>query len=195
MARKKRASDEVYNARRRAKRLIARLEREQARDGIGVQSKARASYINSLKSQVAKSYATSRSKSALKASREAADTLNRMTRIPRADRTARERAEAIFKQQLAQARRGGESSITPAQVSVFYAATRRIWQGYDVRDRNERIKRALGVESLSEAFERVISENDEAIARYDDFSDTETPDGERIGSPVWDAYINFPRLA
>ena len=195
MPRKKRASDEVYNARRRAKRLIARLEREQAADSTGVQARARQSYIQSLKEQVSKSYVASRKKSDVKASRENSVTLNRMTKIPRADRTARERAEAIFRQQLAQARNGGVSSITSAEASVFYAATRRIWSGADARDRNELIKRALGASSLAEAFQRVIAENAEAIARFNDFTDKATPDGERLGSPIWDAYINFPSLA
>lgn len=195
MPRKKRASDEVYNARRRAKRLIARLEREQAANSTGVQARARQSYIQTLKDQVSKSYAASRKKSDVKASRENSVTLNRMTKIPRADRTARERSEAIFRQQLAQARVGGVSSITNAEVSVFYAATRRIWSGADVRDRNELIKKALGASSLAEAFQQVVAENAEAIARFNDFTDKKTPDGERIGSPLWDAYINFPSLA
>lgn len=195
MPRKKRASDEVYNARRRAKRLIARLEREQAADSTGVQARARQSYIQSLKEQVSKSYAASRKKTDVKASRESSVTLNRMTKIPRADRTARERSEAIFRQQLAQARNGGVSSITNAEASVFYAATRRIWSGSDVRDRNELIKKALGVSSLAEAFRIITEDNARAIAEFDRFSDTKTPDGERIGSPTWDSYINFPSLA
>ena len=195
MPRKKRASDEVYNARRRAKRLIARLEREQAADSTGVQARARQSYIQSLKDQVSKSYAASRKKSDVKASRENSMTLNRMTNIPRADRTARERSEAIFRQQLAQARTGGISSITNAEASVFYAATRRIWSGADVRERNELIKRALGVSSLAEAFRIVTEDNTRAIAEFDDFSDKKTPDGERVGSPTWDSYIKFPSLA
>ena len=191
MPRAKRASDEVYNARRRARRLIARLEKSQA--ATVTENRARESYIQSLKEAVSSSYAKNRSRQALADSKRYAEKLDRMTAIPRANRTASARSEAIFRQQLAAARAGSASSVTEAEVSVFYAATRRIWKGHDVRERNELIKRALGVSSLIEAFDKVMSEpkNREAVDKYNDFSDSETPDGERQGSPKWDAYIKL----
>lgn len=189
MARAKRASDEVYNARRRAKRLIARLEKQASKNAA--EDRARKSYVQSLKSAVASSYAKNRSREAIADSKKYAEKLDRMTAIPRANRTAKARSEAIFRQQLATARAGAASSVTEAQASVFYAATRRIWRGHDPRERNELIKKALGASSLSEAFEKVISENQAAVSAYDSFSDAETPDGERQGSPIWDAYVKL----
>ena len=49
MARAKRTSDEVYNARRRAKRLLARLEREAVSGLSTSQKRARADYIASVR--------------------------------------------------------------------------------------------------------------------------------------------------
>lgn len=189
MARAKRASDEVYNARRRAKRLIARLEKQTSNNAT--EDRARKSYVQSLKSAVASSYAKNRSKESLADSKKAATKLDRMTAIPRANRTAKARSEAIFRQQLATARAGGASSVTEAQVSVFYAATRHIWRGHDPRERNELIKEKLGVSALSEAFEKVIAENEEAVKKYDEFSDTKTPDGERKSSESWESYAKL----
>lgn len=189
MARAKRASDEIYNARRRAKRLIARLEKQASSNAV--EDRAHKSYIQSLKSAVAASYVKKRSKEALAEAKKAAAKLDRMAAIPRANRTAKARSEAIFRQQLATARRGNASAIKEAEASVFYAATRHIWRGHDVRERNELIKKALGVSSLSEAFEKVIAENQDAVAAYDSFSDTETPDSERLRSQPWDSYVKL----
>lgn len=189
MARAKRTSDEVYNARRRAKRLIARLEKQTS--GNAAEDRARKSYIQSLKSAVASSYVKNRSKEALADSKKVAKKLDRMTAIPRANRTAKARSEAIFRQQLVAARRGDPASMTEAETSVFYAATRHIWRGHDVRERNELIKEKLGVSSLSEAFEKVIAENQDAVDAYDSFSDTKTPDGERQRSQTWDSYVKL----
>ena len=186
MARAKRASDEVYNARRRAKRLIARLEKQVFDREID--NRARESYIQSLKEQIDKSYAKNRSSQELAKSKKNAVKLNRMVNIPRANRMAEARSEAIFKQQLAAARRGDPASMTKAEASVFYSATRHIWRNHDVRERNALIVEKLKVSSLQEAFEKVVAANKEAIKAYDKFSDAKTPDGERVGSKTWDSY-------
>lgn len=189
MARAKRTSDEIYNARRRAKRLIARLEKQVSDSEID--NRARESYIQSLKEQINKSYVKNRSKEVLADSMKVAKKLDRMTSIPRANRFAKERSEAIFRQQLAAARAGNASSVSEAEVSVFYAATRHLWRNHDVRERNALIIEKLEVASLQEAFEKVIASNKDAVKAYDKFSDKKTPDGERVGSKSWDSYATL----
>ena len=183
------AADDVYNARRRAKRLVARLEAEISENDLT--NRARESYVQSLKEQIDKSYAENRSPQALAKSKKAAMKLDRMTSMPRANRMAKARSEAIFRQQLAAARRGDVSSIKEAEASVFYAATRHIWRNHDVKERNKLIIEKLEVSSLREAFEKVIAENKEAVKKYDEFSDAKTPDGERKGSESWESYATL----
>lgn len=170
MARAKRASDETYNARRRAKRLLARLEREDASAMSESQLRARADYIESVRAQITKSYQNTRAASEVAGARErtqaAAAQLDRMTSTPRKVKSAKERADIFFARQLNLARKGQPSTLGEYgsdKVFVFYAATRRLWRGRDARKRNEYIIRGLGVNSLAEAFEMVLSANEDAI--------------------------------
>lgn len=170
MARAKRASDETYNARRRAKRLLARLEREDASAMSKSQLRARADYIESVRAQIAKSYqntrATSEVAGAKKRAQAAAAQLDRMTSAPRKAKSAKERSDIFFARQLNLARKGQPSTLgehASDKVFVFYAATRRLWRGRDARKRNEYIIRGLGANSLTEAFEMVLSDNEDAF--------------------------------
>lgn len=188
MARAKRKSDELYNARRRAKRLIARLEKQAPENESA--RRAQESYIAALREQIQQTYVAKRSASEITRAGESAVKLNRQTSIPRANRTRAKRADAIFRQQLARGRMGEPSAFTPAEVSVFYAATRRIWRGRDVRNRNDLIKEALGVSTLAEAFDKVMAGNADAVKAYDDFNDG-TNDGERMRSATWDSFVTL----
>ena len=170
MARAKRTSDEVYNARRRAKRLLARLEREDA-SGMGAsQRRARADYIASVREQIAQSYQGTRQArrvpEAQTRAKGAAERLDRMTTAPRKARSRAARSDLIFQRQINLARSGAPSTLgdSGAQaVSVFYAATRRLWRGRDPRERNRLIMEGLGATSLSEAYDRVIAANGKAL--------------------------------
>lgn len=170
MARAKRTSDEVYNARRRAKRLLARLEREDV-SGMGTsQKRARADYIASVREQIAQSYQGTRQvhqvPEAQTRTKRAAERLDRMTTAPRKARSRAARSNLIFQRQLNLARSGAPSTLGDSgkeAVSVFYAATRRFWRGKDPKERNRLIMEGLGVTSLSEAYDRVIGANGKAL--------------------------------
>lgn len=170
MARAKRTSDEVYNARRRAKRLLARLEREDV-GGMGAsQKRARADYIASVREQIAQSYQGTRQArqvpEAQTRAKGAAERLNRMTTAPRKAKSRAERSNLIFQRQINLARSGAPSTLGESgreAVSVFYAATRRLWRGKAPRERNRLIMEGLGVTSLSEAYDRVIGANGKAL--------------------------------
>lgn len=170
MVRAKRASDETYNARRRAKRLLARLEREDTAGMSASQLRARTDYIESVRAQITKSYQKTRAVSEVAAAKErsqaAAVHLDRMTSAPRKVKSAKERSDIFFARQLNLAGIGQPTTLgehASEKVSVFYAATRQLWRGRDGRKRNEYIIRGLGVNSLAEAFEKVLSANEAAF--------------------------------
>lgn len=170
MARAKRTSDEVYNARRRAKRLLARLEREDVSGMSASQKRARADYIASVREQIAQSYQGTRQvhqvPEAQTRTKRAAERLDRMTTAPRKAKTRAARSNLIFQRQLNLARSGAPSTLGDSgkeAVSVFYAATRRFWRGKDPKERNRLIMEGLGVTSLSEAYDRVIGANRKAL--------------------------------
>lgn len=167
MARAKRTSDEVYNARRRAKRLLARLEREDVSGMSTSQKRARADYIASVREQIAQSYRGTRQVSEEQTStKRVAERLDRMTTAPRKARSRAARSNLIFQRQLNLARSGAPSTLGDSgkeAVSVFYTATRRFWRGKDPKERNRLIMEGLGVTSLSEAYDRVIGANRKAL--------------------------------
>ena len=170
MARAKRTSDEVYNARRRAKRLLARLEREDVSGMSTLQKRAHADYIASVREQIAQSYQGTRqahqAAEAQTRTKRAAERLDRMTTAPRKARSRAARSNLIFQRQINLARSGAPSTLGAGgkeAVSVFYAATRRFWRGKDPKERNRLIMDGLGVTSLSEAYDRVIGANRKAL--------------------------------
>lgn len=209
MARAKRASDEIYNARRRAKRLLARMEREDVSGMSTAQKRARADYMESVRAQITQSYQGTRDvrevRRAQKRAKSAGERLDRMTSAPRKVKSSRERSDMLFQRQINLARIGALSTLGDhgkEAVDVFYAATRRYWRGKDPKERNRLIMRGLGASSLSEAFEKVISANERALnlaidsgvntSTVEGFTDENEAfyseveyDAELIGSPIW----------
>lgn len=170
MARAKRTSDEVYNARRRAKRLLARLEREDVSGMSTSQKRARADYIASVRKQISQSYQGARQAhqvaEAQTRTKKAAECLDRMTAAPRKARSRAARLNLIFQRQINLARSGAPSTLGDSgkqAATVFYAATRRFWRGKDPKERNRLIMEGLGVTLLSEAYDRVIGANRKAL--------------------------------
>ena len=218
MARAKRASDERYNARRRAKRLLQRLEREDTSAMSRNERAARASYIQSIRDQIAETYQERKgTRQSIAASadkaQQASKRLDRQTQPVREQPTARKRANLLFERQINLARNQQPSTLGrygAAEVSVFYAATRLAWRGRDPKKRNEYIMQALGVDSLQDAFSQVLAQNRQAVRRLSRelnasmrVSDTETDesfqagserDSERIGSPTWEPFVNIIRF-
>lgn len=181
MARAKRKSDEVYNARRRAKRLLARMEREDV-SGLSASGRAaRTAYMDSLRQSISKTYTPRQGSRATRSAmldeaREQAKALDRMTAPQRARNvTATARQNKLFERQINAAKLGQPTTLggrtrgalqqemAKAEVNIFYAATRRYWRGKDVRQRNELIMKGLGVSSLQEAYTRVLALNREAL--------------------------------
>lgn len=213
MARAKRASDEVYNARRRAKRLLARMEREDVSGMSVVERRARADYMESVRAQIEQSYQGTRKAREVESDKErvqgARKKLDRMTRTTRKVKSSKERSDVLFQRQVNLARIGAPSLFGEhgeAAVSVFYASTRQIWRGRDFKDRNKLIMEALGVDNLQDAFDKVLIKNMRAVNEYiaqsarsstvegftdenEDFYKEVELDSELSGSPPWASMI------
>lgn len=157
MARAKRASDEVYNARRRLKRQAERMERDAAKMANDALRKATISYAQSLRD------VAERARGKMTAEQRA-ETLARLatvrerTRAAAYAREARVRSNLIFSQQLnAAGVEGATSTIKPMQAKVFWVANKGLWATGENIPRNERYGRILahwygGETSESKAF-------------------------------------------
>lgn len=167
MPRKKTTSDSVYNQRRRAKRYIARLERELA-NLSGRAMRAQASYIEGLKAQVAKSYAVrGATPEQTKATQKAQRTLEQVV-TPDVRSSAQARRNAVFQREISLGAAGrettfGSSDKSQAYVKTFYRATQSIWGGLPRSERNAAILAHYGTESLEEAFSRVLLDNRDLV--------------------------------
>lgn len=139
--RPKRASDEVYNARRRLRRQAERIEREAAQ-ATGSAKEAALGFAKYLRQQA---QATGKLD---KEQRQAAlDRLNRIreqTKGVTYDPFKVRRRNAILMQQInAAGTEGAESSISERKKDVFWAATKGLWPKGSNVPRNERYDRIL----------------------------------------------------
>lgn len=77
--------------------------------------------------------------------------------------------EKAFKEQIKNA--GSEfSKIKKSDVNVFYRRTQNFWVGKDPNKRNELIKKALGVDTFKEAWNKVMNDED-FKAQLDEWSE------------------------
>lgn len=198
MPRAKRKSDELYNERRRAKRLAARIEKQQF--GTARERSAAQSYVESLQKQIERTYVTKGA--TLEEATKAAKSLGVQTR--REVKTASQRANEIFTRELRLASAGEESilgEMGQKYVKIFYAATQNIWEGQPLEMRNKAILAAFGTDSLREAFMSVLWQNRAAIraARHagepvgvtdeNAFFYEDAEDVEEYGSPEYIDYV------
>ena len=196
MSRKKRASDQVYNERRRARRLVERLKRDGAPQSV----------IKKLQENISRSYAkspvseTERKRAISKLARETRDAAYKRPNAAQA------RKNKMFEREIRLSSSGARGAAREAKVHIFYRATQRIWEGKPSSKRDELIMRALGVSDLEEAYRIVLLQQLDALrqaeaamkpiistedpAFYDDVNDA-IGDGTNIPSPPPIPYIPF----
>lgn len=199
MPRAKRKSDELYNERRRAKRLATRIEKQQFRTAR--EQQAAQSYVTNLQKQIERTYVSKGVE--IEEAFKAAKGLSVQTR--REVRTASQRANEIFTREMNLASSGNESTLgaNGAQyVKIFYAATQSIWEGQPLERRNKSILAAMGTDSLREAFTNVLWQNraamkaakhaGEPIGTTDEnaFFYEDALDVEEYGSPEYLDYVS-----
>ena len=169
--RQRRQSDEVYNARRRAKRYVKSLEKQVNQSKSATERRVLRRYIRNLNETIAGTYRGSgrsidKSVAALKSQTQKG-------------KTGTVRANYVFQQQIGLAGSGRKSALGKygaQKVKIFYTATQRIWQGAPASQRNKLIMAELGANSLGEAFDMVMKRNktalDMAKGLYEPIGDT-----------------------
>lgn len=156
-------AQEYARERRRAKAYIKVLQKtaKSTKSALGRGAIKRS--INELNKAVAASYRGSGQ------SQEEAVKKIRAIVAQRGGKT--KQAEAVnraFQRQLGLASRGkksslGQGDIARGKVSIFYAATERMWQGRSYADRNKIIMQRLGVKTMPEAYQLVMGKQKEAL--------------------------------
>lgn len=188
MARAKRASDERYNARRRARRELARIERALESGTLTQEQRAtQMGYAARLTQAIEQSYVANRVRGIAKSARaklvSAADAaLRRAQSVIESRRLSLAEngvANRVFAAKIRSAQAGLRTDVAgldKVRAQFFYVATKRLWQGYPLRERNDRIMSGLGVDSLEEAYRIVIRANRQRIADYRDMLAGLTPE-------------------
>lgn len=159
--RPKTEADELYNARRRLKRQMAKLEKELAGATSSTGKRAVRQYLNEMGSALQKSYGLGTA-----AQRSQAIKLLGQYRTGKIGMRAVQSSNYVFAQQLSLATAGKKTVLGAngeAKARIFYRATQRFWEGAPLGSRNENIMRALGTDSLAEAYERVMFEQADAL--------------------------------
>ena len=193
MARAKRVSDDVYNARRRLRRAAAKAEQtgeqERARQlrrlaeetyigrGVAASVERAASAALAALRQIPQARerrrddqkARERERGLISALRSAARGTSPRGAAKRLTRAFLERDNAIFSRELNLASMDLSSSIDRADLSgksqarIFWMSTRKLWMGAPPDQRYEAIMRAMGTDSLRLAFARVLRYNEAAV--------------------------------
>lgn len=158
MARAKRQSDEVYNQRRRARRALERLERDAAKRGTAVD----AGYKQQLSNLITSSYAdrkTRQYQADIQQTLSQLETHKQLIDMRTNKRVKNARNDEFFAGVLSSGQRGeGTFSVTNRQAKLFMRATQNLWAGVDYKDRYQAIKDALGVPTLYDAYQLVMSQ-------------------------------------
>lgn len=143
MARPKRASDEVYNARRRLQRQAARMEREAAKLTNERLKEASLSYAQSLR-DVANSARGKMTSEQRTQALERLATVRERTKEAAYNRDARVRSNLIFAQQInAAGTDEAKSTLNKNAAKAFWVANKGLWTDGQNIKRNERYGKIL----------------------------------------------------
>lgn len=184
MPRAKRKSDELYNQRRRARRLAERLEK-QKKTQTALEKASTEGYLRELRETISRSYMpktrTPTNDMATALSNAAYDIgkrLDRMTNPYRQPKqSSKQRSNELFARQMRIAASGGASSIRGMhreEINIFYTSTKDLWYGSG-RDPKKKLDYIMQAEfiptedggrrkpkSLAEAYRYVMKINPEA---------------------------------
>lgn len=151
MARPRKPSDDVYNARRRLQRQAARIEKNAQKIKNDLLREASMSYAKSLRETAAAARGKDFYKEYNAMSKEQREErLNRLEEVRKRaydaaySRSAVVRANEIFKQQInAAGVDGGESTLNKNAAKAFWVANKGLWTDGGYVPRNERYERIL----------------------------------------------------
>lgn len=176
MARAKRASDETYNIRRRAKRAMQRAIKQ-----------GNTQFAQALQREIDKSYMDKGTKQYRQGIEQVKRNLQGLVGQEGAARGNKkvQRSNTAFLAELRKAAKGLPSVVTTRtgfqatlETNVFFAATRDMWEY--VPGGNERpletVAGILGYDNLEEAYRYIMSKQDEALAKIDALSGAQPVD-------------------
>ena len=202
--RAKKKSDEIYNARRRAKRALAKVQEKQQANPTEAGQRT----ISQMQQLIESSYAETKGKKRGQYKFES-ERLESSLNIAAKSATRKERRErnerknAIFERDLRLSRNPEVegTKFEPYEVNIFYTATKQFWEGKPPGARNKAIMNAIKVDTLEEAW-NIVFENEavqEALRRAEqaqhpaesdgDISDGEFEPPDEAGSPPYIEYL------
>lgn len=199
--RAKTKADEIYNARRHARRAL-----EKAQKRVNAGTEAGQKYIANLQQVIKASYAETKGakRGQYKFDKEKLkETLTTVARVATQTevRERNKRKNIIFKEEINKTRRGAESRFGKEEVNIFYTATREYWEGRPPGKRNEAILRGLKVDTLEEAWNIIFEDENvkEALKRArraqkqteteEDIADGSLEPPDEAGSPPYIKYL------
>lgn len=176
MAREKRESDIIYNIRRRAKRALARAEKQ-----------GNERLVYALRNEIEKTYMDRGVKRYQQGIEQVKRNLKGLIGQLGASRAKKkvQRSNAAFLAELRKAARGLPNAVTgrtgfqaTLETDVFFAATRGMWEYVPGGNRHplETVAGILGYENLEEAYRYVMSQQEEALKRIDALAGTQPVD-------------------
>lgn len=161
MARARKASDEIYNLRRRAKRAAARLEAK------GMTSEAR-----EMRSEIAQTYAfkdLGGYGAGLGQTLQRLESLRARTReLSRSEQTFKREFNAMSRDVVSGLSSRGEIKAKMENV-IFWQATRRLWEGAPPERRLEEVAAKLGFDDIQETYNYVMENQQEALQKLEEF--------------------------
>lgn len=111
------------------------------------------------------------------------------------------RKNKIFQRDINQATVGGVSTKSKAEAKIFYSATKEIWNGLPISERNQALLDYFNVETISEAWDIVMQDenvkkaleqakkNQQKASSDSDVSDGSNDVPDEIGSPDYIKYL------
>lgn len=163
-AQKRVYSREVDKIRKRTKRAIERLQKQEAESNNYLVKRQARQQIESLQSDLSNLSARGRQRTYTDKAMKALESLSSDSRrVASSKQLSRKKID--FQAEVAKASRGGISvlgSKPREKVQIFYRVTQSIWNRPDVplRDRNKAIMQALGVDSLEAAWAKIMNRPD-----------------------------------
>ena len=163
-AQKRAYSREVDKIRKRTKRAIERLQKQEAESNNYLVKRQARQQIESLQSDLSNLSARGRQRTYTDKAKKALESLSSDSRrVASSKQLSRKKID--FQAEVAKASRGGISvlgSKPREKVQIFYRVTQSIWNRPDVpiRDRNKAIMEALGVDSLEAAWAKIMNRTD-----------------------------------
>lgn len=205
MSRSRRRSDDLYNQRRRIRRVVERTERDINRGTLSKTDIKRArKYVARLRGALSETYVKGRGKKAAKDMERASKKLSSLGNEITTGRNKSERSIArrnrIFINEMKNATSGGMAlgKYGSLRVKVFFRATQEYWEGVPADKRYDAIMRETGYTDLRKLFDRIMGEN-ERVFKYNatqvDNSDTINNDMDNdTGSPIVLSLVRFFRM-